>query len=52
MYNEQHYTVTEITRILKISRNTFYKYLKFFNFIAYIKEKIEHIIYTNIKKYY
>lgn len=38
MYYEQHYTVTEITRILKISRNTCYKYLKFINFNAYIKE--------------
>ena len=28
----------EITRILKISRNTCYKYLKFVNFNAYIKE--------------
>ena len=35
MYYEQHYTVT---RILKISRNTCYKYLKFVNFNAYIKE--------------
>ena len=38
MYYEQHYTVTEITRILKISRNTCYKYLKFVNFNVYIKE--------------
>ena len=38
MYYEQHNTVTEITRILKISRNTCYKYLKFVNFNAYIKE--------------
>ena len=38
MYYEQHYTVTEIIRILKISRNTCYKYLKFVNFNAYIKE--------------
>ena len=38
MYYEQYYTVTEITRILKISRNTCYKYLEFVNFNAYIKE--------------
>lgn len=46
MYYEQHYTVTEITRILKISRNTCYKYLKFVNFNAYIKEnKRKHYLY-------
>ena len=33
MYQKQHYEVTEITRILKISRNTCYKYLKFVNFM-------------------
>ena len=38
MYYEQHYTVTEITRIFKTSRNTCYKYLKIVNFNAYIKE--------------
>lgn len=38
MYYKQHYTVTEITRILKISGNTCYKYLKFVNFNSYIKE--------------
>ena len=38
MYYEQHYTVTELTRILKISRNTCNKYLKFVNINAYIKE--------------
>lgn len=38
MYYEQHYTVTEITRILKISRNTCYRYLRFVNFNAYVKE--------------
>lgn len=27
-YYDQHYIVTEITRILKIYRNTCYKYLK------------------------
>ena len=46
MYYEQHYTVTEITRILKISRNTCYKYLNFVNFNAYIKEnKRAHYLY-------
>lgn len=45
MYYEQHYIVTEITRILKISRNTCYEYLKFVNFNAYIKEnKIAHYL--------
>lgn len=38
MHYEHHYTVTEITRILKLSRNTYYKYLKFVNFNSYIKE--------------
>lgn len=67
MYYEQHYTVTEITRILKISRNTCYKYLKFVNYNAYIKENkrahyldqykkvllslIKKIVYTIINKH-
>ena len=38
MFYEQYYTVTEITRILKMFRNTCYKYLKFVKFNAYIKE--------------
>lgn len=38
MHYEHHYTVAEITRILKLSRNTCYKYLKFVNFNSYIKE--------------
>ena len=66
MYYEQHYTVTEITRILRISRNACYKYLKFVYFNAYIKENkrayyldqykevllslIKKIVYTIIKK--
>lgn len=32
MYYEQNYSVTEITRILQISRTTCYKYLQFIDF--------------------
>ena len=32
MYYEQNYSVTEITRILKIIRTTCYKYLQFVDF--------------------
>ena len=32
MYYEQNYSVTEITRILQISRTTCYKYLQFMDF--------------------
>lgn len=38
MFYENHYTVAEITRIMNISRNTCYKYLKFVDFNAYVKE--------------
>lgn len=44
MYYEQNYTATEIARIMKISRQTVYKYLKFVNFNAYIKENKDFII--------
>lgn len=32
MYYEQNYTTTEIAMIMKISRQTIYKYLKFVDF--------------------
>ena len=38
LFYENHYTVAEITRIMNISRNTCYKYLKFVDFNAYVKE--------------
>ena len=44
MHYEQNYTETEIARIMKISWQTVYKYLKFVNFNAYIKEKKDFII--------
>ena len=44
MYYEQNYTATEIARIMKISWQIVYKYLKFVNFNAYIKENKDFII--------
>ena len=39
MYYEQNYTATEIARIMKISRQTVYKYLKFVDFSDDITQK-------------
>ena len=39
MYYEQNYTATEIARIMKISRQTVYKYLKFVDFSSDITQK-------------
>jgi len=58
MYYEQHHTVTEITRILKIFWNTCYKYLKFVNFNFYIKgnkrahylDQYKEVLFSLIKK--
>ena len=44
LFYENHYTVAEITRIMNVSRNTCYKYLKFVDFNAYVKENIIQII--------
>lgn len=38
LFYENHYTVVEITRMMNVSRNTCYKYLKFVDFNAYVKE--------------
>jgi hypothetical protein len=40
LYYENHFTVAEIMRMMKISRNTCYKYLRFVDFNAYVKENI------------
>lgn len=39
MYYEQNYTATEIARIMKISRQTVYKYLKFVDFSDEVTQK-------------
>ena len=39
MYYEQNYTATEIARIMKISRQTVYKYLKFVDFSSDVTQK-------------
>lgn len=39
MYYEQNYTATEISRIMKISRQTVYKYIKFVDFSNDITQK-------------
>ncbi len=39
MYYEQNYSVTEITRIIKITRTTCYKYLQFVDFSNEINKK-------------
>jgi len=39
MYYEQNYTATEIARIMKISRQTVYKYLKFVDFSNEVTQK-------------
>jgi hypothetical protein len=40
LFYENHYTVVEITRMMNVSRNTCYKYFKFVDFNAYVKENI------------
>lgn len=39
MYYEQNYTETEIARIMKISRQTVYKYWKFVDFSNEVTQK-------------
>ena len=39
MYYEQNYTATEIARIMKISRQTVYNYLKFVDFSDELTQK-------------
>ena len=39
MYYQQNYTATEIARIMKISRQTVYKYLKFMDFSNEVTQK-------------
>ncbi len=39
IYYEQNYTATEIARIMKICRQTVYKYLKFVDFSDDITQK-------------
>ena len=39
MYYEQDYTATEIARIMKISRQTVYNYLKFVDFSSDVTQK-------------
>lgn len=39
MYYKQNYTATEIARIMKISRQTIYKYLKFVDFSDEVTQK-------------
>lgn len=39
MYYEQNYTATEVARIMKISRQTVYKYLKFVDFSSDVTQK-------------
>ena len=50
MYYEQNYTATEIARIMKISRQTVYKYLKFVDFSDDIIQKKLKVLLNNIKK--
>ena len=46
MYYEQNYTATEIARIMKIYRQTVYKYLKFVDFSDDITQKKTKTYYT------
>ena len=39
MYYEQNYNATQIARIMKISRQTVYKYLKFVDFSNEVTQK-------------
>ena len=39
MYYEQNYRATEIARIMKISRQSVYKYIKFVDFLMKFKRK-------------
>lgn len=48
MYYEQNYTVTEVARIMKISRQTVYKYLKFLDFFSDVTQKKSK---SEVKKY-
>ena len=48
MYYEQNYTVTEIKRIMNISRQTIYTYLKFCDFSEDIQKKSRN---TKMAKY-
>ncbi len=49
MYYEQNYTATEIARIMKISRQSVYKYIKFVDFSSDVNTKKTNI--SKVEKY-
>ena len=48
LYYENHFTVAEIMRMMKISRNTCYKYLRFVDFNAYVKENKNNVTLDHV----
>ena len=50
MYYEQNYTATEIARIMKISRQIVYKYLKFVDFSDEVLNKKSKSIVEQYKE--